>query len=90
MVDHEELVELGASFGAFDQVGREIYLTQIEDIEARWRELLQRRGPDLSSASLLASDYLEQTDAFLKGVGLGSIEEYAAVLKGAHDRMRRP
>ena len=89
MDDHQNLVELGAGFGAFDHFGRAMYLDKLDDVEKRWKDFLESHGPDLSSASLLATDYLEQTDAFLKGVGLGSIEEYLEVLDGAHRRMRQ-
>eukprot|EP00629_Pelagomonadales_sp_RCC1024_P001332 CAMPEP_0119290224 /NCGR_PEP_ID=MMETSP1329-20130426/40402_1 /TAXON_ID=114041 /ORGANISM="Genus nov. species nov., Strain RCC1024" /LENGTH=306 /DNA_ID=CAMNT_0007291039 /DNA_START=163 /DNA_END=1080 /DNA_ORIENTATION=+ len=86
--DHENLIELGSGFGSFDADGRAMYLDRVADVEARWKEFLERHGSDLSSASLLANDYMEQTDAFLKGTGLESIEEYLAVLAGAHRRMR--
>lgn len=88
MGDHQALVELGSGFGGFDVDGRAMYLDRVGDVQARWREWLGAHGPRLKSASLLANEYLDQTDAFLKGVGIESIEEYADVLDGAHRRMR--
>ena len=88
MGDQLDLVNLGATFGAFDRDGRLMYLDQVAAVEARWRGFLEAHGADLVEASLLDQDYLEQTDAFLRGVGLESIEEYLAVLRAAHERMR--
>ena len=88
MGDHADLVALGATFGAFDRDGKLMFLDQVAAIEARWAAFLGEHGADLAEARLLDEDYLEQTDAFLKGVGLESIEDYLAVLGAAHERMR--
>ena len=61
---------------------------QVESLGERWGTFLERHGGALASADLLDATYLEQTDAFLKGVGLESIEEFVVVLDDAHGRMR--
>ena len=81
--DHRALIDFGSSYGAWDGFGQRAYLDQIDAIEERWAVFLGR----FKLLGDLNPEFLEQTDAFLEGIGL-SRAEYLELHAQSHARLR--
>merc|ERR1719189_635014 len=82
--DHRQLIKMGENFGTFDPLGKLAFLDQLEAIEGRWDIFFGRLG----LTGDLNPEYKEQSEQFLKGMGLGA-SQFREVLRGAHAAMRR-
>jgi len=81
--DHRGLIEMGADFGSWDGFGQAMFLDRVDAIEERWNVFLGR----FKLLGDLNPEFLEQTEAFLAGIGL-STEEYLELHQQSHARLR--
>ena len=81
--DHRGLIEMGADFGSWDGFGQVMFLDRVDAIEERWNVFLGR----FRLLGDLNPEFLEQTEAFLAGIGL-STEEYLELHQQSHARLR--
>jgi len=81
--DHASLVDMGASYGTFDPIGKLYFLDQVDTIEERWDIFFAR----FSLLGQLNQAFVEQCNAFLSSMGLDE-PEFRDLLKATHQLMR--
>lgn len=82
--EHKMLIKMGESFGAFDPRGRLAFIDALEAVEARWDVFYSR----ISLMDAINPQFIEQTEEFIRAMGLEGAADLRALLKEAHDRMR--
>ena len=81
--DHAGLIEMGASYGNFDPMGKIAYMDQMEALEERWDVFFAR----FQLLGQLNQSFVRQCDAFLDSMGLEE-GDFRKLLKQAHQLMR--
>lgn len=82
--EHRNLIQLGERFGAFDPRGRLSFIDALEAVEARWDVFFSR----ISLMDAINPQFVEQTEEYIRAMGLEGTADLRALLKEAHDRMR--
>ena len=82
--DNKSLVKMGEQYRKFDRLGRLMYIDQIEAIEERWRLFIAR----FELMGALNPEFVEQQDAYLKGLQIGSVKDFEDLLSNARSIMR--
>jgi len=81
--DHAGLIDLGASYGGMDPLGKLAYLDALEAVEQRWDVFFAR----FSLVGALNADFKRQSSAFLSSMSL-TPASFRELLARAHELMR--